>query len=71
MQGCAHQALRARKGSTIHEHGPEQLAGFITSLEVLSANGSEDRMNNVIELVTGRPPQKFDAWVEENKAAWQ
>lgn len=49
---------------------PQQLAQFVTSLEVLSANGAEDRMNDVVETVTGRPPQNLDAWVEENKTAW-
>lgn len=39
-------------------HMPEQLAKFITSLEVLGANGAEDRMNDVVETVTGRLPQK-------------
>ncbi len=52
-------------------HMPEQFAKFLTSLEVSSAHGAEDRMNDVVEKVTGRPPQKFDAWVEENKFAWQ
>lgn len=50
---------------------PEKLAQFVTSLEILGANGAEDRMNDIVETVTGRLPQKFDAWVEENKMAWQ
>ena len=29
----------------------------MTSLEVSSANGTEDRMNDVVENVMGRPPQ--------------
>ena len=52
-------------------HMQEQLAKFITSFELSTANGAEDRMNDVIETVTGRPPQKADAWVEENNTAWQ
>ena len=50
---------------------PEHYAKFLTSLEVRSANGREGTMNDDIEKVTGRPPQKFDAFVQENKAVWQ
>ena len=50
---------------------PEDFAKFLTYLEVLAANGSEDVMNDVVEQVTGRPPQKFDAFAQENKAAWE
>ena len=50
---------------------PEHYAKMLTYLEVTTANGAEERSNGVVERVTGRPPQKFDAWVEENKAAWQ
>ena len=52
-------------------HMSEQFAKFITSIEVSSASGAEDRMNDVVEKVTGRSPKNFDAWVEENKTAWQ
>lgn len=52
-------------------HMLEQLTKFITSLEVSGANGAEVRMDDVIETVTGRSPQKFGAWMKENKAAWQ
>lgn len=47
---------------------PEQLAKLIAFLEISSAKGAEERMNHVVEKVTGRSPQNFDAWVEENKA---
>ena len=50
---------------------PEHYAKFLTSLEVRSANGREETMNDDVEKVTGRPPQKFDALVQENKAVWQ
>lgn len=46
-------------------------AKFLTSLEVASANGAEERTNDAVEQVTGRPPQKFDAWVQQKKRAWQ
>jgi hypothetical protein len=30
-------------------------------------NGGEERLNDVAEQLTGRPPQKLDAWTQENK----
>ena len=50
---------------------PEYWAKFMSFLEVASADGMEERSNDAVEQVTGRPPQKFDAWVQENKTAWQ
>ena len=47
---------------------PEFYAKFLTSLEVGSAGGMEERVTDDVERVTGRPPQKFDDWVQENKA---
>ena len=49
---------------------PEGVARFMASLEVMSANGAEDVMNDTVEQVTGRKPQTFDAWVQENKNVW-
>ncbi|MCJ1251585.1 hypothetical protein MMC30_008820 [Trapelia coarctata] len=46
-------------------------AKFLTSLEVSALNGAEDRMNDVVEKVTGRPPRSFDGFAQENKAVWQ
>jgi hypothetical protein len=48
----------------------EYYAKFLAWLETTSAAGLEDRMNDTVEKVTGRPPQSFDAWVQENKAKW-
>ena len=50
---------------------PEEYAKFLAFLEVGSANGMEERLNGTVEQVTGRPPQKFDVWAQENKTAWQ
>jgi festuclavine dehydrogenase len=50
---------------------PDFYAGFLTFLEVGSAGGMEERLNDDVEKVTGRPPQKFDDWVQENKAVWE
>ena len=54
----------------INMHMPEQYAKFVTFLETLSAKGAEDMMNDVVEKVTGQPPQKFDAFLKDNKAVW-
>ena len=50
---------------------PEHYAKMLSSIEVASANGAEERSNDAVERVTGRPPQTFDTWVQQNKAAWQ
>jgi festuclavine dehydrogenase len=50
---------------------PDFYAGILTYLEVGSAGGMEERLNGDVEKVTGRPPQKFDDWVQENKAVWE
>ena len=50
---------------------PEHFAKFVTSLEVKSSKGMEERTSDAVEKVTGRPPQTFDAWVQYNKTAWQ
>lgn len=50
---------------------PEDYAKFLTYLEVTSARGSEDMMNDAVEKVTGRRPQTFDAFANENMAVWQ
>jgi hypothetical protein len=50
---------------------PEFLARLLVSLEVGTARGMEDRLSDDVERVTGKPPQKFDDWVQENKAVWE
>lgn len=50
---------------------PEHYANFLTFLEASAARGEEERMNDAVERVTGRPPQKFDSFVQQNKAVWQ
>lgn len=49
---------------------PEHFAKFLTYLEVSAAGGEEDRMNDAVEQVTGRPPKTFDTFAQENKAVW-
>ncbi|TAQ87955.1 hypothetical protein B7494_g3713 [Chlorociboria aeruginascens] len=49
----------------------ENTARFLTSLETSTARGSEERMNDVVERITGRAPRYFDTFAEENKTVWQ
>lgn len=50
---------------------PEHLAKYLALIETQSAGGSEERLNDLVENKTGRPPLTFDAWVQQNKATWQ
>jgi hypothetical protein len=50
---------------------PEHVAKILVTVEEATANGKSEMMNDVVETVGGRPPQKFDAWVQENKKAWE
>ncbi|KAI9794246.1 MAG: hypothetical protein M1816_006172 [Peltula sp. TS41687] len=49
----------------------EDYAKLLTYLEVISADGVEERMNDAVERVTGRPPLKFDDFAQQNKAVWE
>jgi festuclavine dehydrogenase len=42
----------------------------MASLEIKTADKREERTNDVVEKVTGRPPQTFDSFVQENKSVW-
>ncbi|OSX68124.1 hypothetical protein POSPLADRAFT_1043265 [Postia placenta MAD-698-R-SB12] len=50
---------------------PKHYAKFITSLEVSAGNGDENKMNDAVERVTGRPPRTFDALAQQCKAVWE
>ncbi|KAM0149364.1 hypothetical protein ACHAPG_009462 [Botrytis cinerea] len=49
---------------------PEDLACYLTSLEVMTANGGEVRQNDVVERIGGHTPKTFDEFAEENKNLW-
>ncbi|KAF7886008.1 hypothetical protein EAF00_010111 [Botryotinia globosa] len=49
---------------------PEGLACYLTSLEVMTANGGEVRRNDVVEKIGGHKPKTFDEFAEENKNLW-
>jgi festuclavine dehydrogenase len=42
----------------------------MASLEIMTADKREERMNDTVEKVTGRPPKSFDSFVQENKSVW-
>jgi len=50
---------------------PKHYAKFLAFLEARSATGMEERSNDAVQRVTGRPPMNFDAWVQQNKTAFQ
>ncbi|MCJ1273840.1 hypothetical protein MMC21_001633 [Puttea exsequens] len=47
----------------------DRMAGVMASLEVHTANGGEERMNDAVEKVTGRSPIRFDDFVKQNEEA--
>ncbi|TGO33800.1 hypothetical protein BHYA_0226g00070 [Botrytis hyacinthi] len=49
---------------------PKDLACYLTSLEVMTANGGEVRRNDVVEKIGGHKPKTFDEFAEENKNLW-
>ncbi len=49
---------------------PQYLANLLAGLEAKGAKGGEERMNDVVERVTGRKAKTFDEFVRENKGAW-
>lgn len=49
---------------------PEPFAHFMTSLEVRTADGLEERLEKDFEKVTGGKGQTFGDWVQENKQTW-
>ena len=50
---------------------PEHTARFLVWLESTAANGQEAQYSDPdVEKVTGKPPQSFDDFVQENKACW-
>jgi hypothetical protein len=50
---------------------PTHVAGFMVRIEVATSKGAEERENHDVEILTGKVPQSFGNWVQENKAVWQ
>ena len=49
---------------------PEEMAKFLTGLEIMAAEGKETWQGNDVELVTGKKAISFDEFVVANKQAW-
>jgi festuclavine dehydrogenase len=49
---------------------PEEMAKFLSGLEVMAAEGKEAWQGNDVELVTGTKAISFDEFVVANKQAW-
>lgn len=47
------------------------LAKLLLSLEDETAKGSEVRVSNAVELVTGGIPMTFDAFLVQNRELWK
>ncbi|THX58310.1 NAD(P)-binding protein [Aureobasidium pullulans] len=50
---------------------PPHMSSFLTNLEIMAAEGKEAWEGNDVELVTGKKPMSFDAFVQKNKQAWE
>lgn len=56
---------------SLTSHGlPDFFAQFLAYIEAATANGAEERTNDVVERLAGRPPKTFDAFARENKEVW-
>ncbi|EHL00649.1 NAD(P)-binding Rossmann-fold containing protein [Glarea lozoyensis ATCC 20868] len=49
----------------------EYLSRFLAKIEVGTANGAENFIGNDVEKVTGKAPETFEAWVADNKGAFE
>lgn len=47
------------------------MSSFLTNLEIMAAEGKEAWEGNDVELVAGRKPMSFDAFVQNNKQVWE
>lgn len=49
---------------------PENYAPMLAYMDTQIAHGSENRLNDVVEQVTGKKPRTFRDFAIENKQAW-
>ena len=69
-----HEKLSAQEMSTRFlnvSYVPPPFADMLAGLDAAIAGGIEDRLNDQVAKVTGRPPKSFRAWAEENRAVLQ
>lgn len=50
---------------------PAHMAGFLTNLETMAAEGKEAWEGNDVETVTGKMAVSFDDFAEKNKQVWE
>ena len=60
-----------RKQNLLSEGQPEDIAFLLAWVETQAAAGLEERLDDSVEKVTGRPPKSFDTFVKQNRATWQ
>ncbi len=60
-----------RLQSLIDNGLPEFFAKYLTHIESLTAQGKEEKVEDTVERVTGRPARSFDEFAQLNKAVWQ
>lgn len=53
------------------EGWPEGVPNLLGWVESQMALGLDERLDDAVEKVTGRPPQKIDTFLNEYKATWQ
>lgn len=54
------------------EHGMDPTyAAALAGMDAAIAGGSEDRVSDAVEAVTGRPPGSFEAFAADNRGAWR
>ena len=46
---------------------PEGYARPLAMMDTMIANGGEDRLNDVVQKMTGRPPKTFRKFAEQNR----
>ncbi|KAL1742140.1 hypothetical protein HDZ31DRAFT_43884 [Schizophyllum fasciatum] len=49
---------------------PEDYAPILAGMDVAISKGSEERLSDAVERVTGRPPKSFRTFAQEIKGAW-
>jgi festuclavine dehydrogenase len=49
---------------------PQYLAEYLSILDVGISEGSENRLNDAVEEVTGKPPGNFRDFAVENRQRW-
>lgn len=53
------------------EGWPEGVPHLLAWVESQMALGLDERLDDAVEKVTGRPPQKIDTFLQDNKSTWQ